>query len=113
MNNKIVVGSWLTEHVCPICGKSFVPTDVWVFRRGNCEFWCSWSCYKKRLKPKNEYLPKKHFDKRSLKKMYKLLLEDVPPKQISVKTGIPMDSIHYYRTRYKDKGIMPAWYKEK
>ena len=37
---------YLNEQECPICGKRFEPTNLWVYR-DNCLLVCSWTCLRK------------------------------------------------------------------
>lgn len=34
------------EHKCPICGKAFIPTMQWAYKRRDTYF-CSWGCKRK------------------------------------------------------------------
>ena len=34
------------EHKCPICGKTFIPTMQWAYKRRETYF-CSWGCKRK------------------------------------------------------------------
>lgn len=35
---------FLSEHICPICGKIFFPTSLHVYRSQDDKPVCSWSC---------------------------------------------------------------------
>lgn len=38
---------FLKEHYCPLCGKEFYPTPMWVYKDAG-DIYCSWTCYRKR-----------------------------------------------------------------
>ncbi len=38
----------LPEHHCPICGKEFYPTAVWVYKYDG-KIFCSWPCFQRRF----------------------------------------------------------------
>lgn len=44
------------EKVCPICGKTFIPTTDWAFRvsKGSSVYYCSHACSRKAEKAKKK-----------------------------------------------------------
>lgn len=46
MGEKVERGACITSKVCPICGKAFVPTHNWVYKRKG-KYYCRYNCYKK------------------------------------------------------------------
>lgn len=45
MGSKIDKDSSIKVRVCPICGKNFVPTTNWAYKRIG-KFYCRYNCYK-------------------------------------------------------------------
>ena len=38
-------GTTITSRTCPICGKSFIPTYHWRYKK-NGKYYCRYNCYK-------------------------------------------------------------------
>jgi hypothetical protein len=45
MGEIIERGNNFTSKVCPICGKSFIPTYSWAYKK-DYKFYCRYNCYK-------------------------------------------------------------------
>ena len=45
MGEIIERGINLTSKECPICGKSFIPTHYWAYKKGS-KYYCRYNCYK-------------------------------------------------------------------
>ena len=56
---------FLSEHICPICGKIFFPTSLHVYRSQDDKPVCSWSCV---LRSERESERKKKKKKKKKKK---------------------------------------------
>lgn len=46
-NHKINLNNLIPERKCAKCGKNFVISDVYVYRKGH-KYYCSWTCYNHR-----------------------------------------------------------------
>lgn len=45
MGEIVERGSNITSKVCPICGKHFIPTHNWAYKR-NDKYYCRYNCYR-------------------------------------------------------------------
>lgn len=45
MGDLIERGANLTNKICPICSKSFIPTHYWAYKKGS-KFYCRYTCYR-------------------------------------------------------------------
>lgn len=46
MGELIDRGPTIISRVCPVCGKSFIPTYQWSYKK-NYKYYCRYNCYKK------------------------------------------------------------------
>lgn len=47
------------SRVCPICGRTFIPTYKWVYKKyinGDYVYYCRYNCFQKSPKPKRKYI---------------------------------------------------------
>lgn len=45
------------DDICPVCGKTYVRQDGWVYRRyykGKRQYLCSWKCYREAMKARKK-----------------------------------------------------------
>ena len=91
---------YLIEHDCQQCGKQFIPTSMWVYKRtkGNViKYFCSWHCLKEwdEAHVKKNCKPGKHKDE-----IIELLESGMSRAKVAEQLGVSVPMVAYYAVAY-------------
>ena len=96
--------TWV-EKDCNVCGKTFILTSEWVYKR-NGRLFCSWKCMRKDEK---EHEQKKCVVDNRREYILNALQEGKPIKEIADEVGLSERMIFYWRQKFVKEGELDEW----
>lgn len=101
---------WLPERKCPVCGRTFQPTDVWAYRLGS-RYFCRYSCYsvefQKMNKPKKETHGRESLTLSQLVSIFRELSRGIEPPRVAAHLNLRRTIVRYYYSRYFVREVLP------